>query len=245
MSLASIFGRSSRWSLTVSEDFWPCLAALGGFFVSHWEKYITGVMYLPWLYDVLQVVCRREGGGESWVEQGGEGAGRDISLVLCTYHGCMMSCKWYVRRGIERGESWVEQGGEGAGRDISLVLCTYHGCMMSCKWYVRREGGGGGRDISLVLCTYHGCMMSCKWYVRRGIERGESWVEQGGEGAGRDISLVLCTYHGCMMSCKWYVRRGRERDRARERKRKGEGGREQGGISHDCNISYRVVVLAI
>ena len=100
MSLASIFGRSSRWSLTVSEDFWPCLAALGGFFVSHWEKYITGVMYLPWLYDVLQVVCRREGG---------------------------------------------------------------------------RGGGGGGR----------------------------------------------------------------------ERKRKGEGGREQGGISHDCNITYRVVVLAI
>ena len=27
-----------------------------GFYVCHWEKYITGVLYLPWSYDLVQLV---------------------------------------------------------------------------------------------------------------------------------------------------------------------------------------------
>lgn len=27
------------------------------FVISHWEKYNTGVLYLPWAYDLSQVVC--------------------------------------------------------------------------------------------------------------------------------------------------------------------------------------------
>ena len=53
MCLVSAFG---RWKISMFQDFWPCLSALGAFYVSHWEKYITGVMYLPWLYDIMQLV---------------------------------------------------------------------------------------------------------------------------------------------------------------------------------------------
>ena len=33
--------------------FW---AVMISFFMSHWEKYNTGVLYLPWAYDFSQVV---------------------------------------------------------------------------------------------------------------------------------------------------------------------------------------------
>ena len=56
MSLASMFGRGSEWGISLTRDFWPFLSALGGFYVSHWEKYMTGIMYLPWLFDALQLV---------------------------------------------------------------------------------------------------------------------------------------------------------------------------------------------
>ena len=56
MSLASAFGRGLQWGMSLHEDFWPCLSALGGFYVSHWEKYVTGVMYLPWMYDIMELV---------------------------------------------------------------------------------------------------------------------------------------------------------------------------------------------
>ena len=32
------------------------LAILLNFYFSHWEKYITGTMYLPWFYDFSQMV---------------------------------------------------------------------------------------------------------------------------------------------------------------------------------------------
>ena len=33
-----------------------CVAVVATFYLTHWEKYITGVLYLPWLYDVSQLV---------------------------------------------------------------------------------------------------------------------------------------------------------------------------------------------
>ena len=80
MTMMSGLGRGEVWGGDVYIAFAPCLSALGGFYVSHWEKYITGVMYLPWLYDVMQLVrtaptvslmCLLR--GSRW--RGGEGGG--------------------------------------------------------------------------------------------------------------------------------------------------------------------------
>ncbi len=55
--LMSAFGRGdSEWGGSVYDAFFPCLAVLAGFYLSHWEKYVTGVLYLPWLYDFVQLV---------------------------------------------------------------------------------------------------------------------------------------------------------------------------------------------
>ena len=56
LSLYSMLGRGDEWAGPPSQAFFPCLAVLGTFLISHWEKYITGVLYLPWLYDVTQLV---------------------------------------------------------------------------------------------------------------------------------------------------------------------------------------------
>ena len=56
LSLLSMLGRGGVWSVSPSQAFLPCLAVMGAFLVCHWEKYITGVFYLPWLYDVAELV---------------------------------------------------------------------------------------------------------------------------------------------------------------------------------------------
>ncbi|XP_065843219.1 ethanolaminephosphotransferase 1-like [Oscarella lobularis] len=51
----SIAGTGTAWSVT---PFWMLLVlqwAMIGFYVCHWEKYITGVLYLPWSYDLVQL----------------------------------------------------------------------------------------------------------------------------------------------------------------------------------------------
>ena len=57
LSLFSALGRGNQWGGSPHEAFLPTLAILAGFYLSHWEKYITGILYLPWIYDVLQLVC--------------------------------------------------------------------------------------------------------------------------------------------------------------------------------------------
>ena len=56
LSLFSALGRGNQWGGSPHEAFLPTLAILAGFYLSHWEKYITGILYLPWIYDVLQLV---------------------------------------------------------------------------------------------------------------------------------------------------------------------------------------------
>ena len=58
LSLFSALGRGDQGGGSPQEAFLPTLAILGGFYFSHWEKYITGILYLPWIYDVLQLVRR-------------------------------------------------------------------------------------------------------------------------------------------------------------------------------------------
>ena len=56
LCLMSAFGRGQPWGGSVYDAYIPCLAVLAGFYLSHWEKYITGVLYLPWLYDIIWLV---------------------------------------------------------------------------------------------------------------------------------------------------------------------------------------------
>ena len=50
----SIFGRAdySFPPIRVQLVFWSVFLT---FYLSHWEKYNTGILYLPWIYDITQV----------------------------------------------------------------------------------------------------------------------------------------------------------------------------------------------
>jgi ethanolaminephosphotransferase len=54
LCIYSIFGRAdfSFPPIRVQFIFWSVFVT---FYVSHWEKYVTGVLYLPWSYDMTQV----------------------------------------------------------------------------------------------------------------------------------------------------------------------------------------------
>lgn len=53
--LYSLFGRGDS-DLPPERLYWVMLAVTFMFFLTHWEKYNTGVLYLPWGYDISQVV---------------------------------------------------------------------------------------------------------------------------------------------------------------------------------------------
>jgi ethanolaminephosphotransferase len=55
LSIFSIFGQGPE-SLTIWQYYWIVLVMIAGFYMAHWEKYITGVLFLPWAYDVGQLV---------------------------------------------------------------------------------------------------------------------------------------------------------------------------------------------
>lgn len=54
----SVFGQGYL-SLTMWEYYNIILVILIGFYMAHWEKYITGVLFLPWAYDFSQLVSFR------------------------------------------------------------------------------------------------------------------------------------------------------------------------------------------
>ena len=56
LTVISMFGRSPLWGGNPHDVMFPLLACCAGFFLSHWEKYITKELYLPWIYDVMQLV---------------------------------------------------------------------------------------------------------------------------------------------------------------------------------------------
>ncbi len=57
-ALFCIFGRGEiDYGANVWTLYWVCWHIIGCFALSHWEKYLTGVLYLPWAYDISQVVC--------------------------------------------------------------------------------------------------------------------------------------------------------------------------------------------
>lgn len=57
LGLVSALGRGSQWGGSPHHAVLPCLTTIAGFFMCHWEKYITGCLYLPWIYDIIQLGC--------------------------------------------------------------------------------------------------------------------------------------------------------------------------------------------
>jgi len=55
INMYSVFGNDSNKGLTNAEQYVLLWLLCVNFLCSHWEKYNTGIMYLPWAYDFSQV----------------------------------------------------------------------------------------------------------------------------------------------------------------------------------------------
>lgn len=55
VALFSVFGRNGEFGLSVGSMYGIMWLILVSFIVSHWEKYNTGIMFLPWSYDLSQL----------------------------------------------------------------------------------------------------------------------------------------------------------------------------------------------
>ena len=53
----SIFGRGDH-SIDVDRAYFIICGVMVTFLLSHWEKYNTGVLFLPWGYDISQIVSK-------------------------------------------------------------------------------------------------------------------------------------------------------------------------------------------
>lgn len=58
VGLYSIFGRGEH-GVCVFRVYLLVVGIMFCFVVSHWEKYNTGILFLPWGYDIGQIVSRR------------------------------------------------------------------------------------------------------------------------------------------------------------------------------------------
>lgn len=54
---ASIFGRGHPYGISSGTLFLLLFFMSAQFINSHWEKYNTGILFLPWAYDISQIVC--------------------------------------------------------------------------------------------------------------------------------------------------------------------------------------------
>ena len=55
VGLYSLFGRGD-FSIDVERAFYVISSVTMTFIVAHWEKYNTGILFLPWGYDISQLV---------------------------------------------------------------------------------------------------------------------------------------------------------------------------------------------
>jgi len=55
INMYSVFGKAEDGGLTPTEQYVLLWLLCLNFLCSHWEKYNTGIMYLPWAYDFSQV----------------------------------------------------------------------------------------------------------------------------------------------------------------------------------------------
>lgn len=52
VTMFSIFGRSGKYSISALRMYFITWNILFNFHLPHWEKYNTGVLFLPWGYDL-------------------------------------------------------------------------------------------------------------------------------------------------------------------------------------------------
>jgi len=55
IAVYSVFGRSAEYSLSPLRFYFVIYLCCLQFYLSHWEKYNTGVLFLPWGYDASQL----------------------------------------------------------------------------------------------------------------------------------------------------------------------------------------------
>jgi ethanolaminephosphotransferase len=55
VAIFSLFNRSETYGISVMQQYGLLWLILGTFIVSHWEKYNTGILFLPWSYDMAQL----------------------------------------------------------------------------------------------------------------------------------------------------------------------------------------------
>lgn len=55
VALFSIFGRSDPYGIPTIQMYGFLWVILVSFIISHWEKYNTGILFLPWSYDLSQL----------------------------------------------------------------------------------------------------------------------------------------------------------------------------------------------
>lgn len=55
-ALYSIFGRDDPNTIQPIRMYYICIMVFVNFYLAHWEKYNTGVLYLPWSYDFSMIV---------------------------------------------------------------------------------------------------------------------------------------------------------------------------------------------
>lgn len=89
-AMYSIFGRGAKYSIVPFRMFFTMWNVLINFYLSHFEKYNTGVLFLPWGYDfsmwgtILTFLIAGIGGHEIWqfVLPGGITTGMMFELLL-------------------------------------------------------------------------------------------------------------------------------------------------------------------
>lgn len=90
VSMYSIFGRGGRYSIVPFRMFFTFWNVLLNFYLSHFEKYNTGVLFLPWGYDfsmwgtIITFLIAGLAGSEFWQFElpGGVTAGLMFELLL-------------------------------------------------------------------------------------------------------------------------------------------------------------------
>jgi ethanolaminephosphotransferase len=56
VAIFSVFGRNEPFGVSVLRMYGILWLIMLVFIISHWEKYNTGVLFLPWSYDLSQIV---------------------------------------------------------------------------------------------------------------------------------------------------------------------------------------------
>lgn len=90
VTVYSTFGRGST-GVSVFVLYLLLWVVLFSFILSHWEKYNTGILFLPWGYDISQVVSMRPAVVSAGARQSAGVPGVQRCLLSCVQLWCLSS----------------------------------------------------------------------------------------------------------------------------------------------------------